>query len=352
MKAEAVETPAVLIDDAVARRNIQRYQTYCDDHGLALRPHIKTHKLPHYAKLQVAAGAAGITCQKLTEAEIMADAGLADILITYNILGPIKHTRLRRLAERVSRLAVTADNAKTIDGLSESFAGSGKALRVLVECNTGADRCGVETPGDAAALARRVADSAGLTFGGLMTYPPVGGGSAVAAFMAEANRLLAADGLDCAVVSSGGSPDMWQAGAVDGVTEHRIGTYIYNDRSLVARGVCTWQDCALTVLATIVSAPAPGRAIVDAGSKILTTDPFGQEGFGHVLGHPDVAVSALSEEHGTLTWEGGDTFRIGDVVRIVPNHACVVSNMVDHVWIVDESGAAVETAVAARGGVT
>ncbi|MEM1048063.1 MAG: D-TA family PLP-dependent enzyme [Pseudomonadota bacterium] len=352
MKAGAVETPAVLIDDGIVRRNIARYQAYCDENRLALRPHIKTHKLPDYAKLQVAAGAVGITCQKLTEAEIMAEAGLSDILITYNILGASKRDRLRRLADQVSRLAVTADNAATIDGLSQTFAGSGRTLNVLVECNTGANRCGVETPGDAALLARRVADSAGLSFGGLMTYPPVGGGATVAAFMASAKDLMAADGLDCAVVSSGGSPDMWQAGAVEGVSEHRIGTYIYNDRSLVARGVCTWQDCALTVLSTIVSTPAPGRAIIDAGSKILTTDLFGQEGFGHVLGHPDVAVSALSEEHGTLTWDGGEVFRIGDSVRIVPNHACVVSNMVDHVWIVDESGEAVETAVAARGGVT
>ncbi len=352
MKAAAVETPAVLIDDKIVRRNVARYQAYCDENRLALRPHIKTHKLPDYAKLQMVAGAVGITCQKLTEAEIMAEAGLSDILITYNILGATKRERLRRLAEQVQRLAVTADNTETIDGLSESFAGRGRTLCVLVECNTGANRCGVETPGDAASLARRVADSAGLSFGGLMTYPPVGGGSAVAAFMAAAKDLLAADGLDCAVVSSGGSPDMWQAGSVEGVTEHRIGTYIYNDRSLVAHGVCTWQDCALTVLATIVSTPAPGRAIIDAGSKILTTDLFGQEGFGHVLGHPDVAVSALSEEHGTLTWGGGHAFRIGETVRIVPNHACVVSNMVDHVWIVDESGEAVETAVAARGGVT
>lgn len=349
---DSIETPAVLIDETIARRNVETYQAYCAKHGLALRPHIKTHKLPHFAQMQMAAGAVGITCQKLSEAEAMADAGLEDILITYNILCPVKLARLRRLAARMPKLSVTADNGETIRGLSEAFADSAAPLPVLIECNTGANRCGVGTPAEAAELARLVADGAGLSFAGLMTYPAVGGGAAVEAFMAEAKGLLADAGLDCAIVSSGGSPDMWSAGSVAGVTEYRIGTYIYNDRSLVERGACTYDDCALTVATCVVSTPAPGRAIVDAGSKVLTSDLLGLSGYGHVLGHDDVAVTGLSEEHGTLEWSGAGRFAVGEVVRIVPNHCCVVSNMVDSVWIRGEDGEIAQAKVAARGGVT
>lgn len=349
---DSIETPAVLIDATIARRNVEAYQAYCAKNGLDLRPHIKTHKLPHFAKMQVAAGAIGITCQKLSEAEAMADSGLEDILITYNILGPVKLARLRRLADRTLRLSVTADNAETIRGLSEAFADRDAPLPVLIECNTGANRCGVATPGEACDLARLVADSAGLTFRGLMTYPAAGGGAAVEAFMAQAKGLLADAGLDCAIVSSGGSPDMWSAGSVAGVTEYRIGTYIYNDRSLVARGACSYADCALVVVTRVVSTPAPGRAIVDAGSKVLTSDLLGLTGHGHVLGHDDVSVTGLSEEHGTLEWSGEQKFKVGETVRIVPNHCCVVSNMVDYVWIRGEDGEIAQVAVAARGGVT
>jgi D-serine deaminase-like pyridoxal phosphate-dependent protein len=352
MKIDDIETPAVLIDETVARRNIERYQNYCDQHGMALRPHIKTHKLPHFARMQVEAGAIGITCQKLFEAEIMAAQGLDDILITYNILGISKLARLRRLAGRVASLAVTADNLTVVHGLSEVFAAAERPLPVLIECDTGAHRCGVISPEEALRLAQAVCAAPGLEFAGLMTYPAVGGNQSVDAFMAEAKRLLAQAGLDCPAVSSGGSPDMWKAGDVRGVTEYRIGTYIYNDRSLVAGGVCTWEDCALTVLATVVRTPAPGRAIIDAGSKTLTSDLLGLDGFGHVLGHDDVQITALSEEHGTLECAGGDEFQIGQCLRIVPNHACVVSNMVDYVWIQDGQRAVSQYPVAARGGIT
>ncbi|NIA70565.1 D-TA family PLP-dependent enzyme [Pelagibius litoralis] len=352
MKVDDIETPAVVIDEAVARRNIEQYQAHCNQHGLSLRPHIKTHKLPHFAKAQIAAGAVGITCQKLSEAEVMADHGLDDILITYNILGSAKLARLRRLAERLGKVCVTADNPVVIEGLSAAFADAPRALPVMVECDSGAHRCGVASPEEAVTLAQAISSSPGLAFAGLMTYPAVGGGAQVQAFMAEAKRLLAAVGLDCPVVSSGGSPDMWTSGEVEGVTEYRIGTYIYNDRSLVQHGVRSWEDCALTVLATVVSLPATGRAIIDAGSKTLTSDLIGLRGYGQVLGHDDVEVSALSEEHGILAWAGGKKLHVGQRIHIVPNHACVVSNMVDFVWIKSEAGRVEKFTVAARGGIT
>ena len=350
---DRIETPAPLVDRRVATRNIRRYQAWCDARGLALRPHVKTHKLPVLAREQLDAGAVGITCQKVAEAEVMADAGIGDILITYNIVGAAKLERLRALDARLDRLAVVADNRPTVAGLAAAFDGAARALPVLVECDTGAERCGVQSPADAVALARAIDAAPALAFAGLMTYPPPGGGAAVARFVAAARAALDAADLPCPTVSSGGSPDMWRADEVPGVTELRVGTYVYNDRSLVARGTCRLEDCALVVLATVVSAPAPGRAVVDAGSKALTSDLLGLRHHGHVLGHDDVRVESLSEEHGVLRWDGGGArFAVGDRLRIVPNHVCPVSNLFDALWMTDDGVGAERVAVAARGAVT
>ena len=264
-----IQTPAVLVDIDVAKRNIQRFQTYADAHGLKVRPHIKTHKLPAIAEIQLRAGAVGITCQKVSEAEAMAASSglIRDILITYNIVGEEKLRALRALSEKV-KLAVVADSRVVIDGLSAAFAGRDRALTVLVECNTGADRCGVASPENAAELADAIAKAPGLDFGGLMTYPPIGGAANVQAFMSRAKTLIERAGLTVSCISSGGTPDMMSAHLAPATTEYRPGTYVYNDRSLVSRGACGWNDCALTVLATVVSTPAANRAIVDAGSKI------------------------------------------------------------------------------------
>ncbi|SMX31064.1 D-TA family PLP-dependent enzyme [Actibacterium lipolyticum] len=342
------DTPAVLIDLDIAEANIDRFQAHCDQHMLKLRPHIKTHKLPMLAKRQIAAGAIGITCQKISEAEAMiADGGVEDVLITFNIIGDEKLRRLRALADKV-RLSVVADNTATIDGLSSAFADADRPLTVLVECDTGAARCGVMTPQAAAELAAYIAEKPGLSFGGLMTYPPTGKAPAVQKWLTDAKTRIEALGLDVPVISSGGSPDMWQAQDVPVATEYRIGTYVYNDRSLQSRGVCTWDDCALSVLVTIVSVPDNTRAVVDAGSKVLTSDLLGLDGHGHVLGRPDIKVASLSEEHGVLT-APAINLKVGDRLRIVPNHACVVSNMMDHVQLIRGGSALGPQLVAARG---
>lgn len=344
------DTPAVLVDMDVARRNIDRFQRLADSLGLAVRPHIKTHKLAEVARLQLAAGAIGITCQKVSEAEAMLDAcpEIGDIMITYNIVGTQKLERLRQLAGRV-RLTVVADSVATVDGLSAAFAKEPAPLNVLVECNTGADRCGVGSPEEAATLGRHIAAAPGLHFAGLMTYPPVAGSSRVQTFMTCAVALLADQGIAVDTVSSGGTPSMADAGEAPVTTEYRAGTYVYNDRSLVSRGVCLWQDCALTVLATVVSVPTPDRAIIDAGSKTLSSDVLGQVGYGHVLGRPDIVIDQLSEEHGRLASEGPIGLKVGDRLRIVPNHACVVSNLFDSVYLLERGIPAVLRPVAARG---
>jgi D-serine deaminase-like pyridoxal phosphate-dependent protein len=343
-----IDTPAVLVDLNIAEANIDRFQAHCDEYGLKLRPHIKTHKLPMLAKRQVEAGAIGITCQKVSEAEAMiSEGGIDDVLITFNILGAEKLHRLRALAEKL-RLSVVADNAATIDGLSAAFADADTPLSVLVECDTGSARCGVMTPQAAADLAAYIAGKPGLTFGGLMTYPPVGQESDVQAWLTQAKTLIETTGLAVPVISNGGSPGMWQAQDVAVATEYRIGTYVYNDRSLQDRGTCTWADCALSVLVTVISVPAGDRAVVDAGSKVLTSDLLGLDGHGHVLGRPDIKVAGLSEEHGVLL---ADTINlmVGDRLRIIPNHVCVVSNMLDQVQLIRGDTALGAQTVAARG---
>jgi D-serine deaminase-like pyridoxal phosphate-dependent protein len=346
---DQIDTPAVVIDLDVAEANIDRYQAYCNQHGIRLRPHIKTHKLPSLALRQLAAGAAGITCQKISETEAMiAGGGIEDVFLTYNVLGPVKVERLRNLARRV-RLSVVADSETVVTGLAAGFADAVAPLTVLVECDTGAGRCGVQTPEAARDLALRIAAAPVLTFGGLMTYPPKGDVAAVQRFFSRAKALCEEAGLEVPTVSGGGSPDMWHAHEAPVVNEYRIGTFVYNDRSLVARGTCGWDDCALTVLATVVSVPEPHRAIIDAGSKVLTADLLGLDGYGHVLGRDDIRIDQLSEEHGRLVSEWPIGLTVGQRVRIVPNHACVVSNMLEQVIAVRGDRVEGPIQVAARG---
>ena len=344
-----LQTPAVLIDLDRVEANLQRAQSYADKHGLKLRPHIKTHKLPRFAKRAIELGAVGITVQKLGEAEVMADAGITEIFLPYNILGTAKLARLKALTERV-HLTVTADSTETVAGLSATFADATTPLTVLVECDTGMGRCGVQTPEAALALAQTIANAPGLVFGGLMTYPLAGQVEANAAWLATAQRTLAAAGLPAAIISNGGTPDLWRAHEVTAATEHRPGTYIYMDRFQVAKGVGSFADCALTVLATVVSRPTENRAIIDAGSKALTSDTLGLPGFGLIEAYPDAAITGLSEEHGTIDLTDCiEKPQIGEQIRIIPNHACVVSNLFDEVTLISGDQIVETVAVAARG---
>lgn len=327
---KALSTPLPLIDEDRMARNIERVQSYMDKNGLAFRPHIKTHKIPALASQQVAAGAKGINCQKITEAEVFADAGFENILITFNILGVEKLERLAALNARVSDLVVVADSMVTVDGLSAYFRNL-KPLKVLVECDTGGGRCGVQSPEEAVALARHIASSPGLTFEGLLTYPKAGTAPAIEAFFAAAIETLKSEGIACRIVSNGGTPSLFEAHLVPSATEHRAGTYIYNDRSIVRAGHCTLEDCAMHILATVVSRPTPDRAIIDAGSKALTSDLLGFSDYGLIVEYPEAVIVGLSEEHGTVDLSrcSGERPQIGEKVRIVPNHTCVVSNLYD-----------------------
>src|ERR1700709_1215033 len=269
-------TPAVVIDMDRVERNIARIQAAGDAAGVANRPHIKTHKNPTLAKLQIAAGAKGITCQKLGEAEVMADAGIDDILISYNLIGDEKMARLGALQTKAD-ITVAADNSVVVAALPRAAALSGRPLSVLVECDTGRKRAGVETPAEAIALAREIAALEGLSFAGFMLYPTETGWAEAQRFYDEALAGVRAHGLDVTMVSTGGTPNMKNPGKLKGAPDHRPGTYIYNDRMQVAAGVARWDDCALNVYSTVVSRAGPDRGILDAGSKTLTSDTGGLE---------------------------------------------------------------------------
>lgn len=327
-----VLTPVPVIDEDRLTANITRAQDYMTRHGLAFRPHIKTHKIPQVARQQTDAGAIGINCQKVTEAEVFADAGFDDILITYNILGAARLARLVALNDRVTTLRVVADSAETVAGLSAA-AGQGKPLAVLVECDTGAGRCGVQTAAQAVALAQQITASSGLVFDGLLTYPPVGGASAVEAFLQDAMAQLAVLGIACPVRSNGGSPDLFSAHLVPSATEHRAGTYVYNDRSMVRAGECGPDDLAMNILTTVVSRPTPTRAVLDAGSKALTSDLLGFDDYGTIPSLPGARIVSLSEEHAVVDLTGCTVPAptIGTQLRVVPNHTCVVTNLFDRI---------------------
>ena len=346
MTIHDLDTPCAIVDLDRMEGNIRELQAYLAGHGIANRPHMKTHKVPEIARMQVKAGAAGITCQKLGEAEVMADAGLDDLFVPYNILGGAKLDRLVRLARRV-RMSVTADSDVTVDGLSAAFGGAGMTLPVWVEFDTGIDRCGVRMPEEARALARRIARAPGLAFGGLMTYPH---NDRTDQFVEETRALFAKDGLPAGGVSIGGTSGMGRAHTRQGVTEYRAGMYVFGDRSSIASGATRLETSALTILTTVVSRPTPDRGILDAGSKTLSSDLLGLEGHGFILEYPEAQIAKLTEEHGH-----GDFGpcprkpRIGERVRVIPNHACQIANLLGTLYGVRGEEVGIVWPVAARG---
>jgi D-serine deaminase-like pyridoxal phosphate-dependent protein len=348
-RLDELETPVPVIDIDIVARNLMRWQQRCDAKGLANRPHIKTHKLVPLARAQIDLGAKGITVQKLGEAEVMAEAGIGDMLLTFNVVGRHKLERLAALMKRTD-IKVVADNAAVLEGLGHAARAAGRDLAVLVECDTGAARNGVQSPGAAAELAEAIDGTRGLRFGGLMTLPRNGGRAQMMQFLDRARELIAKSGMDAAVVSAGGSPDMWKDEGLDHVTEYRAGTYVYHDRMQVAAGSAMPDDCALSVLATVVSVPTGDRAMIDAGSKSLTSDLVGLEGYGEVRSLSGARIYNMSEEHGFLDISRlNDKPKVGDLVRITPNHVCPVTNLFDKVVFVRGSEVLGAVKVDARG---
>jgi D-serine deaminase-like pyridoxal phosphate-dependent protein len=348
--ADDFGTPALVVDLDRVERNIARVQRLCERAGVANRPHIKTHKSPVLAKMQIAAGAKGITCQKLGEAEVMVDAGIDDILISYNLLGEAKIGRLGALLKRAN-ITVAADNATVIEGLAQAGRIAGRPLGVVIECDTGRKRAGVEEPKQAIELARLLKRHADLKFAGFLFYPTEQSWPQTQRFYNEALLGVREAGLEPSIVSTGGTPNLVNLGALEGATEHRAGTYIFNDRMMLACGAAAPEDCALSVYSTVVSRAAAERGILDAGSKTLTADTGAlDDGFGLILEYPQAKIGAFAEEHGFLDLSRSNARpKVGEVVRVVPNHVCVVVNMFDRMICVRGERIEAVLPVAARG---
>jgi D-serine deaminase-like pyridoxal phosphate-dependent protein len=328
VRVDELETPVPVVDLDRMEANITRLQAYLDEHKIANRPHVKTHKIPAIAQMQLDAGAIGITCQKISEAEVMAEAGLRDIFVPYNIVGASKLRRLMALAARIE-VSVTADSAYVISGLSDAAREAGLTLTVLVECDMGLGRCGVQSPQEAAELARLIADSDNLHFGGLMTFPTT---EHLDDFVRSTRSLLEEDRLPIECVSGGGTPGMWQAHTHPELTEYRAGIYIYGDRLSLRADAMTLETCALRILATVISRPTPERGILDAGSKTLSSDLHGLDGYGYICEYPEAKIYALSEEHGHVDFSGcARKPGIGERLSIIPNHCCMVTSLFDEV---------------------
>ena len=356
---EELPTPAVVVDLDVLEANIARMAERAAACGIRLRPHAKTHKSPEIGRMQIAAGARGLSLAKTGEAEVFADAGFDDLFLAFPVVGADKGRRLLALADRV-RLAVGADSLEGARTLAGPFRDAGRRLDVMLKVDVGYHRVGV-LPEDAPEAARRMADEPGLRLRGIFTHA----GHAylaetpqdVAAIGAREGRVLGevaealrSAGLPVEEVSVGSTPTAPHSMTAAGVTECRPGNYVFHDASQVALGTCGLEACALTIVATVVSIAAQGRAVVDAGSKTLSSDPLRPRGagFGQILGRRS-RLQRLSEEHGVVDLEEGESLRVGERVRILPNHACVVANLHDRLLGVRGGVVETEFTVAARG---
>ena len=336
-------TPAAIVDLDRMEANLNRMATYTRNAGVALRPHTKTHKTPEFAAEQIKRGAVGVTVATLREAEVMS-AVADDILLAYPPVGAQKLKRLFELPDHV-QMTVGLDSLEALQGLEAAARSHDRSIGVLVEIDAGMHRVGVAAPAQTLALARAVTESDILEWRGLMFYP-----GHIREHVSEQDAAidqlnhtlddhlaaLAAENLIPAVISGGSTPAAFQSHKIGAITEVRPGTYIFNDRTTAAVGACAWDDCAYTVLATVVSTSVAGQAVVDAGSKALSREDIrgaDAPGFGQLLHRSEVVVKALSEEHGLLdlsrtNWRP----KVGERVRIIPNHVCVSVNLHERLY--------------------
>jgi D-serine deaminase-like pyridoxal phosphate-dependent protein len=364
LAALAPDTPEIVLDLDVVRANILRTAAMARDAGVSVRPHTKTHKLPQIARIQLDAGAVGVQVAKLGEAEVMADAGIDNILVGYPIVGAQKLARLADLAERVS-ISVTIDSDEVAAGISRVARERGLTIPALIELDTGLRRLGVVPGPGAADLAERVAALEGIELAGVFTHEGhvyTQGRNAV-----ERERLtleacgaavdtaeeIRSRGIPAPVVSVGSAGTFRFAIQCPGVTEVRPGTYVFNDRSQIAQGAAAAADVAAFIITTVVARPAPDRIVIDAGSKVLTSDRMlvadAPSSFGWVWGHDDWDFVRLSEEHGVIEVPPMSDVGVGDRLAIVPNHVCPTINLASFVTVTENGRATGRWPVAARG---
>jgi D-serine deaminase-like pyridoxal phosphate-dependent protein len=358
---EQIDTPSMVVDQSLLRQNIADMQALAASHGVSLRPHAKTHKTIEIAKLQIEAGAIGLSCAKLGEAEIFVrEGGIKDILIAYPIVGEEKIRRLLKLMDR-ARMTVAVDTLAAAEALSQAMSQNEKVLNLYLEVDTGMNRAGVSAGQEAADLALAISRLPGLRLTGVMTFEGHAGDSppeTIAQVAARAGKalvdtaeLIRAAGIPIEHVSVGSTPAAWFTPAISGVTEMRPGTYVFHDNNAFRHGRIGPDRCAARVLATVVSRPTADRAVIDTGSKALALDPSkSHPGYGYIVGHPDAIIARLSEEHGVVGLRGDEPgFTVGDRLEIIPNQICPAVNLTDELVIVENGRVVERWAVAARG---
>lgn len=358
-----LDTPALIVDADILARNIEAMQQAADAAGLELRPHIKAHKTPEIAHIQLAAGAVGVTAAKVAEAEVFATAGVEDIFIANEIVGRPKVERLVAVARRVGRLSVAVDSVDVARPLSEAFTRASLTVDVLIELDNGAGRCGVTEEG-LVQLAEQVAEMPGLELVGIMAYCPQGysvhGDEELrevarweGEWMAAQAQKLQQAGFEVRRVSGGSTPTGPRYKRGCGLTEIRPGTYCFNDYNQVEIGACEEGDVALFVLATVISRPSAERAIVDAGAKTMAAAPSKSgKGYGFVRGRPAVLYK-LNDEHGFMdVRQLAEPPKVGEKVLLIPPRQCTCLNL--HEWLYVARDERVEDVwrIAARGAVT
>jgi D-serine deaminase-like pyridoxal phosphate-dependent protein len=357
-----LSTPCLVVDLDRMESNIRKWGEMARRSGVSLRPHVKTHKTPEIAHMQLESGAVGITVAKVSEAEVFAAGGIRDIFIAYPLIGADKVRRAAALARR-HRIIVGADSVEGLRGLSEGAAAAGTTLLVRVEVNSGLNRAGV-TAEQAGALARLAQDLPGIELEGIFTFrgisfagqsskDPAVLGREEGEFIVGIAEQLRAAGIPVGSVSAGSTPTSPHAAQVKGVTEVRPGTYVFQDRMQVKVGSCEPDERALTILATVVSRPSPDTATVDGGSKAFCGDIYppslGLVGYGEADGVGAIVVESMSEEHGVVRLGSGISVQIGQKLQFFPNHVCTSVNlsdeligvrggMVERVWTIQARG--------------
>lgn len=344
MNIAALDTPVLAADLDVLEQNINGMATHCDQLGIPLRVHTKTHKVPEIAQLQIAAGSQGITCQKLGEAEVMVDAGIDNILIPYNIVGTPKLKRLTALVKR-AKIIVALDSEETANGISEQAHADGCTVPVVVELDTGSGRCGVQSPQDAQHLAQQVVKMPGIDFQGVMTYPS---NLRAKPFIEETLDLLSHDGIPVNIISGGGTGS--EAASKElGCTETRSGSYVYEGMTRVGSSeMLTPERCVLRVITTVVSTPTPERIIIDGGMKTFASYP--PTPYGHIIEHPDAKIYGMSVEHGHVdVSECSHRFKVGEQLSVIPLHQGMTSNLHDELIGIRDNSVETIWQIAGRG---
>ena len=360
MKIDDLDTPALIVDLDTLEANLKRMASLAEVAAVALRPHIKTHKSIHIAQMQIDAGAVGITCAKLGEAEVMAKSGINNILVAYPIWGKSKIERLLNLHKRVS-IHTSLDSLEVAKALSDAFAAQNRRLEILVEVEIGLNRLGIRPGRPLVQFVEMLSRFRGIDFRGLLSHsghvhkvedldevPLIG--KKEGEIMAGAAKELGECGFSVRDVSVGATPTALHAAKVFGVTEIRPGTYSYCDVNTVDIGAATSDQCALRVISTVVGTPDKNRIVIDAGAKALSSDSTRQGGFGMIASQPNARVQKLYEEHGVITIDNtGGRYKIGDRLEIIPNHACMCVNLWDELSLIRKGYVETNLKIEARG---